>query len=340
MARDDPVHDAEVDAVPRQASLDALRQVLTRKEVNAVAERSNAEGLKQSAFHGCCIAATAAALALAFHCDVFALEVCAFLAHAYVLSFVFMPLHEAVHKTAFKNNTLNLVLAWVAGTATMRPPRYYLLYHYQHHKHTGDPDKDPELAETLTDFAIDSWGKYLLYLSSIPFWYGVFMSHVIHACGTADESFLVSERTRQEVIGEARRQVAFYCFLVMASVYFQSSVVLWYWFLPTLCAQPFLRFYLLAEHHGCTRGENMLINTRTTDTYWWYRKLAWNMPYHAEHHAWPNVPFHRLGAIHDMVVASKGGRQYLLSGCDPNGERGYFSVNTGLAKQFPCAKSA
>jgi fatty acid desaturase len=31
------------------------------------------------------------------------------------------------------------------------------------------------------------------------------------------------------------------------------------------------------------------------------RLFAWNMPYHAEHHAYPAVPFHALPALHARV---------------------------------------
>jgi fatty acid desaturase len=27
----------------------------------------------------------------------------------------------------------------------------------------------------------------------------------------------------------------------------------------------------------------------------------WNMPFHAEHHLFPAVPFHRLPALHDQI---------------------------------------
>ncbi|MGR3468946.1 MAG: fatty acid desaturase, partial [Shimia sp.] len=43
---------------------------------------------------------------------------------------------------------------------------------------------------------------------------------------------------------------------------------------------------------------NMLENSRTTFTNRVVRFLAWNMPYHAEHHAYPQVPFHQLPALH------------------------------------------
>jgi len=31
------------------------------------------------------------------------------------------------------------------------------------------------------------------------------------------------------------------------------------------------------------------------------RFLAWNMPYHVEHHSLPQVPFHQLPALHDQM---------------------------------------
>ena len=30
--------------------------------------------------------------------------------------------------------------------------------------------------------------------------------------------------------------------------------------------------------------------------------LMWNMPYHAEHHAYPAVPFHALPALHAELL--------------------------------------
>jgi fatty acid desaturase len=31
------------------------------------------------------------------------------------------------------------------------------------------------------------------------------------------------------------------------------------------------------------------------------RLLMWNMPYHAEHHLYPFIPFHRLAAAHAAI---------------------------------------
>lgn len=50
-----------------------------------------------------------------------------------------------------------------------------------------------------------------------------------------------------------------------------------------------------------SKDTNAWICARTTSTWWLYKKLAWYMPYHVEHHAWPNVPFHKLQAAHELV---------------------------------------
>ena len=77
-----------------------------------------------------------------------------------------------------------------------------------------------------------------------------------------------------------------------------TPLLFWVWLLPCLVGQPFLRLYLLAEHGRCAFVANMFENTRTTYTNRIIRFLAWNMPYHVEHHTLPNVPFHRLPELH------------------------------------------
>jgi fatty acid desaturase len=47
----------------------------------------------------------------------------------------------------------------------------------------------------------------------------------------------------------------------------------------------------------------MLENSRTTRSLAAIRRLAWNMPYHAEHHACPALPFHALPAAHRLLRA-------------------------------------
>jgi fatty acid desaturase len=70
-----------------------------------------------------------------------------------------------------------------------------------------------------------------------------------------------------------------------------------------LLGQPLPRAILLAEHTGCSTNANGLTNTRTTLTSWPIRFLMWNMPYHAEHHLYPSIPFHALPQAHGQIRA-------------------------------------
>ena len=124
-----------------------------------------------------------------------------------------------------------------------------------------------------------------------------------NALGIADERY-VPEKGKAKVRLEARITVAAYAALAAASVALWSPALLWAWIVPILLGQPFLRAYLLAEHARCPHVANMLENTRTTFTTALVRLIAWNMPFHAEHHAYPAVPFHKLPRFHTIVAAS------------------------------------
>jgi fatty acid desaturase len=56
------------------------------------------------------------------------------------------------------------------------------------------------------------------------------------------------------------------------------------------------------------------------------------MPYHAEHHAFPFVPFHRLEALHQELVKNKENLRYRH--CDPVGDSGYLGVHIRLWQKF------
>ena len=117
--------------------------------------------------------------------------------------------------------------------------------------------------------------------------------------------------------------LAIYASIAIASVLWGSSLLLWVWIVPALLGQPFLRLFLLAEHTACPHVENMFENTRTTFTTGLVRLIAWNMPFHAEHHALPTVPFHKLPVLHEAV------REHLKVTAD-----GYARFNGRLVAGF------
>ena len=66
-------------------------------------------------------------------------------AQAYLVAFLFMPMHETAHKTAFRSRALNLAVGHLSAFMIAHRYEYYCLFHWDHHRYTQDPDKDPEL---------------------------------------------------------------------------------------------------------------------------------------------------------------------------------------------------
>ena len=216
--------------------------------------------------------------------------------HGYVLAFVFCALHETAHRTAFRTRGLNAVVGTLAGLLTVWPYRNYRVYHWEHHRYTQDPERDPELFFAKPA----SLPAYLFVLTGIPNALRRIGDLLWLAAGRADRPWMAPAE-RRPLIVEARVHLGVYVTLAIASLLAGSWIALLVWLAPWVIGQVFLRPYLLAEHTGCASTRDCLENTRTTLTRALVRLFAWNMPYHAEHHSYPAVPFHALPRLHQRV---------------------------------------
>lgn len=209
------------------------------------------------------------------------------------LAFLFTLQHECTHATPFRTGWINTATGLVTGTILVQPFYWFRVFHLAHHRHTNDPDRDPELQG---DAKPENWGAMLWHLSTLGYWCGKLAVLTRLALGHADAVF-IPPNARGRIIREARFMVAVYG-AVAAFTVFVSPLLVWVWLIPLVTGFPVLRLYLLAEHGRCPTVANMFENSRTTLTNSVVRFLAWNMPYHAEHHAYPAVPFHQLPAFH------------------------------------------
>jgi fatty acid desaturase len=279
-----------------------------------LALRSDAKGLIQLAAH--LLALLLAGIGITLSEGL--ITVPALLIYGCLLTFLFAPLHESIHFTAFKSPWLNNAVAAVSGFLLILPYQYFRAYHYAHHRHTQNPEKDPELLyrEKLNK------ANYVYQISGFNYWVSSLKNLYQHVSGEVREPFIDVSK-HQSIIDEARIYLAVYGFLLLLSLMLSSSFLWWYWILPSLLTQPALRFFLLAEHSGCDMTDNMLENSRTTYTLPVINFLSWNMCYHAEHHYLASVPFHALPALHAYT-----GQQVKYRA------DGYFEVNRDIAAQI------
>ena len=127
------------------------------------------------------------------------------------------------------------------------------------------------------------------------------MKHAFGIVDPASADYVPPQRLRLMVL-EARIMASIYLALTVAAVAggFVTELFLC-WLLPRFLGEPIQRVVRVAEHVGCAETPDLLDNTRTTLSNGLINAIAWQMPYHAEHHLFPSVPFHRLPELHRLI---------------------------------------
>jgi fatty acid desaturase len=260
-------------------------------DLRVFAQRSDLRGAMRCAVHLGCMTMTGLLVWLAL--PFWYLLVPAMFVHGVTVVTMFAPMHECVHRTAFSSPAANDAVGWVAGVLGFYNSTYYRHFHAWHHRYTQDPARDPEL---MYPKASDRLG-YFKEITGFTFWYRRAIDYPALALGHAANLPFVPVRARRGVALSISVYLLIYA-TAAVSIAMGFMGALYFWFLPALLAQPVLRAILVTEHTGCGHDGNGLTNTRTTVAWSPIRLLMWNMPYHAEHHLFPAVPFHRLPELH------------------------------------------
>ncbi len=277
----------------------ATPRVLSGAEIRSLSTRSDAQGAVQTGLHVAAIVAAGWLVAAAGPW----LLVPAMVLLGVAQSALFAPLHETMHLTAFANRRANAVVGWLAACPSLMNWHFYMAFHLAHHRFTQDPARDPELA-TPPPASLDT---YLMRVLAVNYW--CTRAKVIGACWRGDLGGYpyIPLASRHRVIASVRWMCVFVTAMAAGSaMLFGWWTPLAFWVVPQLIGQVFLRLYLLTEHTGCAQSANGLVNTRTTLTNAATRLVMWNMSFHAEHHLYPSIPFHRLPAAHVAVRARLG----------------------------------
>ncbi len=269
-------------------------RVLSGSEVRQLSIRSDRRGAIRLVLHTAALVAAAILVARSGLWTVLP----AMLLLGIVQVALFAPLHETMHLTAFASRRANEVVGWLVSCPSLMNWHFYAAFHLAHHRFTQDPARDPELIVPPPS----SLDTYLLRVLAVNFWRA--RAEVIRDCWRGDLSAYpyVPAAAQPRIIRSVRAMCVFMAALSALSVVLVGWwAPLAFWIVPQLIGQPFLRLYLLTEHTECSQDANGLTNTRTTLTNAALRLLMWNMSYHAEHHLYPSIPFHRLPDAHRAV---------------------------------------
>jgi fatty acid desaturase len=213
-----------------------------------------------------------------------------------LIVFLFTLEHEATHKTPFAKERLNEAIGHLCGFLILLPFLWFRYFHLAHHRWTNIDGRDPELEAGKPETGRD----WLFHVSGLPYWKSEVRLLWRLVRGREAAAYLPAGALPR-MQREARVMLLGYAIAGLSLIW--TFALVWIWVLPVLLGQPFLRLYLLAEHGDCPRVANMFENTRTTFTTVAVRFLAWNMPFHVEHHVAPSVPFHGLPDLHRAMKA-------------------------------------
>lgn len=274
---------------------------LSKEALSQLTRRRNGPALLRFLLHYGFFLGSAAALVVS-HGAAWWLTALAMLAFGLSTTTLFAMLHESGHNTAFASRSMNRWVATLAAYAYFYIPTGFREFHFQHHRHTHDPLRDPEISvggKPATGFTAAPL-PYLLYLSGLPIWLGKVGMIVTAALGVWGPFWsYVPQAKRRRMVAEAWVFLALHAGIVVGAVLWMPGLALLY---PGYAlGSMILSIYLPAEHGGLPHEGSILARTRHIRTGALVRWALWNMPYHAEHHAYPAVPFHRLPDLSDAM---------------------------------------
>jgi len=297
---------------------------------------SDVAGFVQLGFHAGCVAATAMVVHYSLQAGCIPGIVIGELLLGFVASFYFMGYHEFIHNTAFRTKPINKLLAQVVGVFIFRGSNWFWCFHWLHHRYTSDPEKDPELSGGSADLMDPSRGvlMYMRFLTGWPFGFERTINMAKMAAGSHVDPWVEEAGMETTVRVESAVHVVIYALFAVGAVLNAQvrTFVIWYWLLPHILGAGHLRYYQFAEHRACEKGHFTDLDawgtTRTTSTWFIYRRLAWNMPFHIEHHAWPAVPFNLLPDVHDRIKDNQPKNRCLIPG-----DGGYLAIHFDFLKR-------
>lgn len=231
--------------------------------------------------------------------------VIAMLVYAAMVMAMFAVSHESLHESAFASKSLNRLILSLSCFPIYYTPTWFREFHFEHHRHTHDPHRDPEIsiAGQAMPAPTSSLWFYMSYMSGIPlimYKVGVLLFASVGRPTKLWERFLyyVPVEARARMIQEARLIVFFHVSCIVLAYYLPGF--LWV-FAAQILGHALLTITLVPEHNGLAHEGLMTERTRTTKTTRLMRWIMWNMPYHLEHHAYPAIPWHALPQAFELL---------------------------------------
>ena len=233
--------------------------------------------------------------------------------------------HELLHGNAFKSKWLNTVVTFFVSTAFFEVLWHERINHKQHHIYTLDIDRDPELTSYYSRKQLENpnfksvprsrFGYLNAVVNVFSYWYHRLCRLVTSSMGILTDytgiGWSMKSPAPEEFPSSVISELQFFSCLQLGvyigifSMYGNDlenlkALVFW-WMAPCVIGYAPISLFRNAEHADCDRVTNQLHAARTVESNFIIRWLLWETNFHAEHHAYPMVPFFNLPVLHKLL---------------------------------------
>lgn len=232
----------------------------------------------------------------------------AWLLEAIILVSVTSIVHECIHGLFARPRWVNRWVGRIAAAILLKNFTLHRAFHLRHHSRTTQDD-DPEPRVELN--GIGDYLRLAVRRGNILFTARTSWQGTLAALRGFPPPYLASKELVY-VRTDAAIELLWLVAVAGGLVLFPVPVI--HGYLIPVCMYPVLAFFVfLPEHYATRAGSGYAVeNTRTIRSNALFRFLFWNNNYHAEHHAFPGVPFFNLQRLHNLIAGqiSHSARSY------------------------------
>jgi fatty acid desaturase len=154
--------------------------------------------------------------------------------------------HECAHGTVFRSRWLNETVFWLASLVYGQEVLYRRYSHASHHTYTMYVGKDGQLPFPQPAHL----ASYLLWYTGAMYYIHFMKILVLHSLGRFNERTLAFTPVEElpRIVRNSRAFLAIYALAIVLSVYFESTVLVWFWLLPKLAGDPIAALYAGSQH--------------------------------------------------------------------------------------------
>ena len=208
--------------------------------------------------------------------------------NAVAIYLLFTVMHDSMHRTAHESRFMNDLLGRLSALPLTATMPLFRAVHYEHHSHTNDPERDPDLIVSRRP----RW--------ALPLWcFAILIEYRRHYFGRR------LWRDRSDLVEAIAMECMLIGVLVVAVVTGNFATLAIVWLGPALIAVLFLALSFDFLPHYPYDSQERYHDTRIYPGRI-LNALLLGQNYHLIHHLWTTIPWYRyqraFGEIEDQLV--------------------------------------